>query len=151
MTDHYIRFLVDKNVMKVYHCIIQVIQRGDSMEFVFDNERPIYIQLVEGLEKTIVNGNLSPGERLPSVRELAASAKVNPNTMQKALGELENMGLVYTERTNGKFVTKDEKLIEKHGEKYANAIAQRYLIDMENIGYDCKDAILYLSKIGGKK
>ena len=83
------------------------------MDYIFDNERPIYIQLVEKLRLEIVSGKLKQGERLPSVRELALIARVNPNTMQKALVELENEGLVYTERTNGKFVTTDIKLIEK--------------------------------------
>lgn len=121
------------------------------MEFVFDNERPIYIQLVESLEKTIVNGTLSPGERLPSVRELAIISRVNPNTMQKALGELENMGLIYTERTNGKYVTTDTRLIKKRGEIFAQDIAKKYLNEMNNIGFTNLEALDYLSKIGGKK
>ena len=74
------------------------------MDYIFNNERPIYIQLVETIRVQIVSGKLKSGERLPSVRELALTAKVNPNTMQKALAELEDEGLVYTERTNGKFV-----------------------------------------------
>ena len=77
------------------------------MEFQFDNERPIYIQLVQQLRIAVVSGAFLPGSRLPSVRELALTAKVNPNTMQKALTELEGEGLVFTERTNGKFVTTD--------------------------------------------
>ena len=83
------------------------------MKFVFDNDRPIYIQLVEQLRLFILSGKLSEGERLPSVRELAVIAKVNPNTMQKALVELEDDKLIYTERTNGKFVTDDKKLLKK--------------------------------------
>ena len=82
------------------------------MEFNFDNERPIYIQLVELIRIEIVSGKFKKGERIPSVRELALMMKVNPNTMQKALNELENQKLIYTERTNGKFVTEDEELIE---------------------------------------
>ena len=83
------------------------------MEYIFENERPIYVQLVEKIRIEIVSGKLKLGQRIPSVRELAINARVNPNTMQKALVELENEGLIYTERTNGKFVTNDEKLIEK--------------------------------------
>lgn len=119
------------------------------MEFIFDNERPIYIQIVEQLEKGIVSGNFELGVRLPSVRELATMTKVNPNTMQKALGELENMGLIYTERTNGKYVTKDAKLIKKHGEKYARAKAEKYLNDMSELGYTAEEAISYLNDLGG--
>ena len=83
------------------------------MEYIFENERPIYVQLVEKIRIEIVSGKLKLGQRIPSVRELAINARVNPNTMQKALVELENEGLIYTERTNGKFVTNDEQLIEK--------------------------------------
>ena len=84
------------------------------MRFDFDNNVPIYIQLVEQLKIYIISGKLNPGDRLPSVRDLALQTKVNPNTMQKALGELEDLKLIYTERTNGKFVTNDQKLIDKY-------------------------------------
>ena len=84
-----------------------------SMVFNFDNERPIYIQLVEQLRISILTSTFGIGEKIPSVRDLAMLAKVNPNTMQKALAELEEEKLIYTERTNGKFVTKDVKLINK--------------------------------------
>ena len=70
------------------------------MNFVFDNDRPIYIQLVEQLQIYIISGKIKSGEKLPSVRELALKTKVNPNTMQKALVELEDLKLIYTERWN---------------------------------------------------
>ena len=101
------------------------------MDYIFDNERPIYIQLVEKLRLEIVSGKLKQGERLPSVRELALIVRVNPNTMQKALVELENEGLVYTERTNGKFVTTDIKLIEKVKKGLAKEKITKYLNDMK--------------------
>ena len=82
------------------------------MEYNFDNERPIYIQLVEMLKIEIISGRIKSGEKLPSVRDFAMKAKVNPNTMQKALTELERENLIYTERTNGKYVTNDRKLID---------------------------------------
>ena len=118
------------------------------MDFVFDNDRPIYVQLEEYLEIYIISGKIVPGERLPSVRELALKLKVNPNTVQKALGELENSKLIYTERTNGKFVTTDEKLIKKYKEKYAKAKALNYFEDMKNLGFDKKEAIKYLEELG---
>ena len=68
------------------------------MNYIFDNERPIYIQLVEIIRIEIVSGKFKKGQRMPSVRELALIMKVNPNTMQKALAELENEQLIYTER-----------------------------------------------------
>ncbi len=114
------------------------------MNFVFDNNAPIYIQLVEQLRIHIISGRLSAGERLPSVRDLALQIKVNPNTLQKALSELEESGLIFTERTNGKFVTEDLSLIEKERLEYANELSQKFLLNMENIGLSKQEAIKYL-------
>ena len=121
------------------------------MDHIFDNERPIYVQLVEKIRLEIVSGKLKSGERLPSVRELALIARVNPNTMQKALVELEDEGLVYTERTNGKFVTENKELIEKIKSKLAEEKVNNYLNSMQNIGIDYKEALKYLQELGGKK
>lgn len=121
------------------------------MRFEFDNNIPIYIQLVEQLKIYIISGKIKSGERLPSVRDLAIQTKVNPNTMQKALTELENLQLVYTERTNGKFVTNDQKLIDKYKTQYANELSNRYFLSMETIGFDKSKTIDYLKKIGGDK
>ena len=121
------------------------------MDYIFDNERPIYIQLVEQLKIEIVSGKLKSGERLPSVRELALTVKVNPNTMQKALVELENEGLVYTERTNGKYVTNNKELIEKIKKELAKEKVNNYLESMQNIGISYEEAISYLQEIGGNK
>lgn len=120
------------------------------MEYIFDNERPIYIQLVEIIRVEIVSGKLRKGQRLPSVRELALIMKVNPNTMQKALGELEDEKLVYTERTNGKYVTKDEKLIEKAKKELAKEKVNDYLNSMQSIGISFDESIKYLQELGGK-
>ena len=121
------------------------------MEYIFDNDRPIYIQLVEKLRLEIISNKLKPGERIPSVRELALEARVNPNTMQKALAELENEGLIYTERTNGKFVTTNKELIEKIKKQLAEEKVNNYLQDMKNIGISYKEAINYLQELGGDK
>lgn len=120
------------------------------MDYIFDNDRPIYVQLVEKLKIKIVSGELKPGIKLPSVRELALIARVNPNTMQKALVELENQGLVYTERTNGKFVTQDNKLIENMRKELAKEKVNNYLNDMKNIGVTYEESISYLQELGGK-
>ena len=118
------------------------------MDYIFDNERPIYVQLVEKLRLEIVSGKLKIGERLPSVRELALTARVNPNTMQKALAELEAEGLVYTERTNGKFVTANKELIEKIKRKLAKEKVNNYIKDMKNIGITYEESIQYLQELG---
>lgn len=120
------------------------------MEYIFDNERPIYIQLVEMIRISIVSGEYQKGQKLPSVRELALMMKVNPNTMQKALAELENEKLIYTERTNGKYVTEDEKLIEKTKKELAQEKVNNYLKSMEYIGINQDLAIKYLQELGGK-
>lgn len=119
------------------------------MNYIFDNERPIYIQLVEIIRIEIVFGKFKKGQRMPSVRELALIMKVNPNTMQKALAELENEQLIYTERTNGKYVTEDEELIEKIKRKLAKEIIDNYLNNMKKIGIDYDSAVKYLQE-GGK-
>lgn len=121
------------------------------MKFIFDNERPIYVQLVEKLRMEIISGHLQPGDRIPSVRELALLVKVNPNTMQKALVELENEGLLYTERTNGKFVTENKKLIEKMKKDLAKEKVTLFLEDMKQIGIQQEEAIQYLQEIGGNQ
>ena len=121
------------------------------MDYIFDNERPIYVQLVEKLRIEIVSGKLKNGERIPSVRELALTTKVNPNTMQKALVELENEGLIYTERTNGKFVTDNRELIEKIKRKLAEEKVNNYIKDMKNIGITYKQSIQYLQELGRKE
>lgn len=104
------------------------------MDAVFNNSVPIYLQIVSEIKKQIVSGKLIPGERIPSVRELALIYKVNPNTMQKALIELEENGLIKTERTNGKFVTEDENIINKIKNDYADNLTQNYLSEMISLG-----------------
>lgn len=120
------------------------------MDYIFDNERPIYLQLVEKIRIEIVSGKLKRGQRLLPVRELAMEAKVNPNTMQKALVELEKEGLVYTESTNGRFVSENEELIENIKKDLAKEKINTYIKDMKNIGISYEDALKYLQELGGK-
>ena len=131
---------------------MQVIQcrKEEIVEYNFENDRPIYIQIVERIRTQIVSGTLSQGQRLLSVRELALEYRVNPNTMQKALVELEKEGLVFTERTTGKFVTSNKKLIQKVKSELAKEMVKKYINEMNDIGIDCKEAIKYLQEFGGK-
>jgi len=126
-------------------------EKEKKVDYIFDNERPIYIQLVEKIRLEIISGKIKSGERLASVRELALTARVNPNTMQKALAELEDEGLVYTERTNGKFVTDNKELIEVIKQQLAEEKVNNYLNDMKNIGISYEESIEYLQKFGGNK
>lgn len=116
------------------------------MEFNFDNNRPIYIQLVEQLELYIISGRIPPGERLPSVRDLALLARVNPNTMQRALAELEDLKLITTERTNGKFVTENSKLITKRRDKYAKLTVKNFFKSMQDLGFNRETTINYINQ-----
>jgi len=118
------------------------------MEFTFDNNVPIYIQLLEYMKIYLISGVFKCGEKLPSVREFSTTFKVNPNTMQKALAELENLNLIYTERTNGKFVTNDIKLIEKLRDEYAFSLARSYFQGMKKIGLGKAESIKYLEEMG---
>lgn len=127
-----------------------MIERKKIVDYNFDNERPIYIQLVEMIRIDIVSGKFKKGQKLPSVRELALMMKVNPNTMQKALVELENEKLIYTERTNGKYVTEDKELIENAKKELAQEKVNNYLKSMQNIGINYDSAIRYLQELGGK-
>ena len=117
------------------------------MEFTFDNNIPIYIQVLEYLKIYLLSGVFKCGDKLPSVREFAVTFKVNPNTMQKALAELESMELIYTERTNGKFVTNNKELIEKLKDEYAITLAKSYFQGMKRIGLGKADSIKYLEGI----
>ena len=127
-----------------------MIERKKIVDYNFDNERPIYIQLVEMIRIDIVSGKFKKGQKLPSVRELALMMKVNPNTMQKALVELENEKLIYTERTNGKYVTEDKELIENAKKELAQEKVNDYLKSMQDIGINYDSAIRYLQELGGK-
>ena len=102
--------------------------------------RPVYVQLVEQLALALVAGEFPPGSRIPPVRELAADAGVNPNTMQRALAQLEAEGLVYTERTTGRFVTEDTALLEQLRDETARAMTAEYLEKMRGIGYGPAEA-----------
>ena len=110
------------------------------MEWSIVAGRPVYLQLIEQLELAIVVGEYPPGEKIPGVRDLAAQAQVNPNTMQRALAQLEAEGLVYTERTTGRFVTEDTALLEQLRDETARAMTAEYLEKMRGIGYGPAEA-----------
>ncbi len=105
------------------------------MDWQFGNNAPIYAQLIGQIKRGVVSGVFPPGERLPSVRELAAEAGVNPNTMQRALAELERDGLVCSQRTSGRFVTEDRKMIEEAKRGLAETEIRGFLASMAGLGY----------------
>ena len=111
------------------------------MAWNLDTDRPIYAQLVERIQMQIVSGYYPPGGKLPSVRELAAVAAVNPNTMQKAFAELERNGLIITQRTNGRTVTEDTELIKGIRRPLAKEYVDLYFSQMKNLGYLRREAV----------
>lgn len=117
------------------------------MPWNLDNNRPIYLQLVERIQMDIVSGVYHAVDKLPSVRELAADAAVNPNTMQKAFTELERSGLVYTQRTNGRYITEDQERISRVREELARECTQSYLSNIRRLGYEREQALALAQKI----
>ena len=112
------------------------------MPWNLNSDRPIFIQLIEKIQIDIISGRYAPGDKLPSVRELAQKASVNPNTMQKALAELERTGLVYSQRTSGRFITEDIGMIERLKTELAEEIIMEFLADMQKLGYKLHPIIL---------
>ncbi len=104
------------------------------MPWNLDPQRPIYAQIIERVQLDIVTGHYAPGSRLPSVRELAAQAAVNPNTMQRALSDLEGSGLIYAQRTSGRFVTEDTARIRQAKEKLASMQVREFIRKMQELG-----------------
>ncbi len=114
-----------------------------------NDKTSIYLQLAEKIKSDIARGDLIMGERIKSVRELALESGVNPNTMQKALSKLESEGYLYSEKTSGRFVTKDEKLINKLKEDMLINIYNEVDIYLNNIGLDFDDFIAYIEEKRG--
>lgn len=117
------------------------------MAWELHNDRPIYSQIVEIIMLRIVSGHYPPGDKLPSVRELAAEAGVNPNTMQKAFAELEKGGLITTMRTSGRMVTEDQKLIGEAKEAIAKNEIRQFLEKMNKLGFDEKQAAELVQRV----
>ena len=121
------------------------------MKWKFDNDRPIYLQIVEQFKQSILSGEAEPGEKLMTVRELAADAGVNPNTMQRALAELERDGLMYTNRTSGRYITDDKAVIDGLKKRFAKKNIEKFLDDRERIGLGVDETIELLREYGGRK
>nr|WP_297172061.1 GntR family transcriptional regulator [uncultured Agathobaculum sp.] len=116
------------------------------MQWQLRGDRPIYQQLMEQLIEQIVSGQLGAGARVPPVRELAAEAGVNPNTMQRALADLEREGLMYTNRTSGRYVTEDKMMIDKVREQIASERIAEFLAGMSQLGFSEQEIVALLEK-----
>lgn len=104
------------------------------MPWNLDSSRPIYLQIIERVHMDIITGRYQPGDKLPSVRDLAQEAAVNPNTMQKALSELERSGLIYSQRTSGRFITEDKEFIHQMKKELAAAEVSAFVAHMKQLG-----------------
>lgn len=104
------------------------------MPWNLDSSRPIYLQIIERVQMDIITGRYQPGDKLPSVRDLAQEAAVNPNTMQKAFSELERSGLIYSQRTSGRFITEDKELIHQMKKELAAAEVSAFVAHMKQLG-----------------
>ncbi len=109
------------------------------MAWELDSDRPIYTQLVERIQMQIIAGYYPPGSKLPSVREMALNVAVNPNTMQKAYVELERMGLIMTQRTNGRTVTEDGELIASIRHQMAMEEAETFIQKLTELGFSAEE------------
>ena len=116
------------------------------MSWTLDNDRPIYLQLMERIQRDIIAGVYQPGDKLPSVRDLALEAAVNPNTMQKALSELERSGLVYSQRTSGRFIAEDTEMLTQMKKELATEHIQEFFQKMEQLGFSRAELLTLVTK-----
>lgn len=117
------------------------------MSWKLNPDRPVYVQLIERITTDIIAGIYLPGSKLPSVRDLAQTAGVNPNTMQKALSEMERTNLVYSQRTSGRFITEDLSMIDSLKTELASEQVKEFLEKMEKIGLSKEDIIGLIQKV----
>ena len=117
------------------------------MAWTLNSDRPIYAQLLEKLKMQIVSGFYQPGDRLPSVRDFAQEASVNPNTMQKAFTELERSGLIITQRTSGRIVTEDINMIKEIQLELAKENIKAFLENMKQLGYTETEIVTLIKEI----
>lgn len=116
------------------------------MPWSFDDNLPIYLQIIQILKCDLARGKYLPGEKLPAVRELAMEAGVNPNTMQKALAELERDELVKSQRTAGRFVTEDKEKIMEVAKTLAYGEIARMIDNISSLGYSTEEILSLVEK-----
>ncbi len=114
----------------------------------FNNIEPIYLQIVELIKKSITSGELQPGEKLPSVREMSSVIGVNPNTLQRAYGELERQGITYTKRGMGSFVNGTKMNVNQLKHEMAQTIVHKFLSDLKAAGITKKEALTLIEEMG---
>ncbi len=116
------------------------------MEFQFENNSPIYLQLIQKIKMAIASGEFKPGEKLPAVRELAMESKINPNTVQRALFQLEDEHLIFTQRTNGKYITEDKQKLKELKKELASNLLQEFLVKMQQLGFSKQEILEFIER-----
>lgn len=116
------------------------------MAWQFEHDRPIYTQLLDQIRMHIISEAYPAGSKLPSVRDLASEAAVNPNTMQKALSELERSGLIYSQRTSGRFVTEDMEMIQNLKQELAKEKVKEFFELMTKLGIQPEETRLLIQE-----
>jgi GntR family transcriptional regulator len=107
----------------------------------FDNNLPIYLQIMQYIKRQIVTGTLKAGDKIPSVRELAAELQINPNTVQRTFQELEREEVVETKRGLGRYVTSEESKIMTIKKEMAGELLERFLTGMQELGIEEQDIV----------
>lgn len=104
------------------------------MSWKFTNDKPIFQQIVDIISTNIIRGEYQSGDKLEPVRELALTAGVNPNTMQKALSEIEQTGLIYTKRGDGRYISDDKKILLSVRKKYVIEKTENFISALKSLG-----------------
>lgn len=111
------------------------------MAWKLDDNKPVYLQLIEQIKRKILTGEYKAGDKIPSVRDLAMDAAVNPNTMQRALQDLERDGLIFAQRTSGRLVTEDKNMILSLKESFAKELIEDFIKSLSELGFSKKEII----------
>ena len=144
---------IDLKSKALYYCVNTtntIGERSDKMIGKFSSDKAIYLQIIDIIIQKIIVGEYPLGSKLPTVRELASQIKVNPNTVQRAFTDLEELGVIFTKSTNGRFVSEDEDLVKNFKDQLANQTIDEFFHKMELIGFSKKEVIEYLKKRKGE-
>ena len=117
------------------------------MAYVFDNNVPLYLQVIDIIKKKIISGDYQPGDQLESVRYVPGEFEINPNTIQRALAELENQGLLFSQRTRGRYVTEDINLIKEERFKMSQVLIEESIKALYDLGFTNEDILDAYKKV----
>ncbi len=117
------------------------------MAWTFSSDRPVYLQIAERITKSVLSAEFRPGEQLPTVRQLAMHAAVNPNTVQRAYQELENDGIIIVKGTLGRFVTDDTEIIERNRKKLAKYLVTEFCNNFGELSLPLSQAIEMIKEV----